>query len=70
MPGSAYWTRVGEKPIDLKSGNKYTFLLGDLVNRTSINLTNSAGKPVSEDVLKALVPMLKDASEQHQVNNK
>ncbi|MCL9782525.1 outer membrane protein assembly factor BamC [Vibrio sp. S4M6] len=59
--GSDYWTRVGEKPIKLKSGS-YTFLFGDLVNRTSVNLTNSAGKPVDEAVLKGLVPMFKDAA--------
>lgn len=66
---SAYWTRVGEKPIDLKSG-KYTFLLGDLVNRTSVNLTNSSGKPVDEEVLKGLVPMFKDATKVQQTQSK
>ncbi|MGF1739621.1 outer membrane protein assembly factor BamC [Vibrio profundum] len=63
-PDSDYWKQLGEAPIDLKEG-KYIFLFGDLVNRTSINLTTSAGKPVDEAVLKAMVPMFKEASKKH-----
>ncbi|MCF9378529.1 outer membrane protein assembly factor BamC, partial [Vibrio parahaemolyticus] len=34
------------------------FLFGDLGNRTSINVTDSAGKPVNEALLKEMVPVL------------
>lgn len=53
----AFWEEVGVTPIELKDGT-YTFLFGDLGNRTSINITNSAGKPVEEALLKDMVPML------------
>lgn len=56
-PDDAFWQDIGVKPISLKSGT-YTFLLGDLGNRTSINVTNSAGKPVEEELLKDMVPVL------------
>ena len=36
----------------------FTFLLGDLGNRTSINITDSSGKPVEEEFLKSLAPVL------------
>ena len=36
--------------MELDAG-KYTFLLGDLGNRTSINITDSSGKPVEEEFL-------------------
>ncbi|MDG2932629.1 outer membrane protein assembly factor BamC, partial [Vibrio parahaemolyticus] len=45
------------KPVELAAG-KYTFLLGDLGNRTSINITDSSGKPVEEEFLKSLAPVL------------
>ncbi len=56
-PNDEFWNDIGVKPIDLASGN-YTFLFGDLGNRTSINVTNSEGKPVEEELLKSLVPVL------------
>lgn len=56
-PDDEFWNEVGVKPIDLPSGS-YTFLFGDLGNRTSINITNSEGKPVEEELLKSLVPVL------------
>ncbi|AUI86705.1 outer membrane protein assembly factor BamC [Vibrio azureus] len=56
-PDDAFWNDIGVKPIDLKSG-KYTFQLGDLGNRTSINVTDASGKPVEEAFLKSLVPVL------------
>ncbi|MDE1241041.1 outer membrane protein assembly factor BamC [Vibrio aestuarianus] len=52
-----FWEGIGVKPIELKDGT-YTFLFGDLGNRTSINITNSVGKPVEEALLKDMVPML------------
>ena len=56
-PDDAFWNDIGVEPIDLKSG-KYTFQLGDLGNRTSINVTDASGKPVEEALLKSLVPVL------------
>lgn len=56
-PGDEFWTEIGVKPIGLSSGT-YTFLFGDLGNRTSINVTDSSGKPVEEELLKDMVPVL------------
>ncbi|NOH72109.1 outer membrane protein assembly factor BamC [Vibrio pectenicida] len=56
-PNDEFWTKIGVKPIHLSSG-KYTFLFGDLGNRTSINVTDSSGKPVEEKLLKDMVPVL------------
>ncbi len=56
-PDDDFWNEIGVKPIELDSGT-YTFLFGDLGNRTSINVTNSAGKPVEEKLLKDMVPVL------------
>ena len=56
-PDDEFWTKVGVKPINLKSGS-YTFLFGDLGNRTSINVTDSKGKPIEEKLLKDMVPVL------------
>ncbi len=62
-PDDEFWNDIGVKPVDLKSG-KYTFLLGDLGNRTSINITDSTGKPVEEEFLKSLVPVLAEVVKQ------
>lgn len=51
------WTELGVKPVELKRGS-YTFLLGDLGNRTSVNITDSKGKPVTEEILNSFVPVL------------
>ncbi len=56
-PDDDFWQEVGVKPIELKSGT-YTFLFGDLGNRTSINVTDSSGKPVEEELLKDMVPVI------------
>lgn len=56
-PNDEFWNSVGLKPIDLKGGD-YTFLFGDLGNRTSINVTDSNGKPVEEALLRSLEPLL------------
>lgn len=58
-----FWTVMGVKPVNLEGGD-YTFLLGDLGNRTSINVTDSSGKPVEEDLLADLVPLIVAAIEQ------
>lgn len=56
-PDDEFWTDIGVKPMELKSG-VYTFLLGDLGNRTSINVTDSSGKPVEEQLLKDMAPVI------------
>ncbi len=50
------WETIGLQPIDLAPGT-YTFLFGDLGNRTSINVTDASGKPVEEELLKSMVPV-------------
>ncbi len=62
-PSDDFWTEIGVKPINLDGGT-YTFLLGDLGNRTSINVTDSSGKPVEADLLEDLVPVLVAVIEQ------
>ncbi len=62
-PDDAFWNDIGVKPVDLEAG-KYTFLLGDLGNRTSINITDSKGKPVEEEFLKSMVPVLAEVVKQ------
>ncbi|MCG3732413.1 outer membrane protein assembly factor BamC [Vibrio cincinnatiensis] len=56
-PDDEFWYRIGVKPMNLRAGT-YTFLLGDLGNRTSINVTNSAGRPVEQELLQEMVPVL------------
>ncbi|WP_428771797.1 outer membrane protein assembly factor BamC [Vibrio sp.] len=56
-PDDDFWQSVGLKPIALTPGS-YTFQLGDLGNRTSINMTDKDGKPVEELLLKDLVPVI------------
>ncbi|WED21132.1 outer membrane protein assembly factor BamC [Vibrio sp. JC009] len=56
-PDDEFWEKVGTKPFEL-AGSKYTFSLGDLGNRTSISISDSSGKPVTEEVLESIVPAL------------
>lgn len=56
-PDDEFWNEIGVKPMDLKSGS-YTFLFGDLGNRTSINVTDASGKPVEEAFLTSMAPVL------------
>ncbi|EOV0102519.1 TPA: outer membrane protein assembly factor BamC [Vibrio vulnificus] len=56
-PDDEFWNEIGVKPMEMKSGT-YTFLFGDLGNRTSINVTDSSGKPVEEAFLKSIAPVL------------
>ncbi|WP_394241780.1 outer membrane protein assembly factor BamC [Vibrio astriarenae] len=52
-----FWKEIGVKPVNLEVG-VYTFLFGDLGNRTSINVTDSKGKPVTEELLKDMAPVI------------
>ncbi|MGF1727242.1 outer membrane protein assembly factor BamC [Photobacterium nomapromontoriensis] len=68
-PGDDFWTTLGTQPVDL--GNRtYKVQLGDLGNRTSINLTNADGKPVTEEVLTSLAPVLTAVIERDNKNAK
>lgn len=51
------WQSYGVKPLTL-ANKKYSFLLGDLDNRTSINVTDDSGKPIPEEELQTLIPVL------------
>ncbi|CAM2748454.1 outer membrane protein assembly factor BamC [Vibrio mytili] len=62
-PDDEFWNDIGVQPVDLKAG-KYTFLFGDLGNRTSVNITDSSGKPVEEQFLNSLVPVMSAVVEQ------
>ncbi|MDR9826018.1 outer membrane protein assembly factor BamC [Vibrio sp. FNV 38] len=52
-----FWEKIGVKPVNLEGGS-YTFLFGDLGNRTSINITDSKGKPVTEELLQDMAPVI------------
>lgn len=55
QPDEAFWTKLGTKPINL-TNNNYHILVGDLGNRTSLNITNNDGKPVTESILASIAP--------------
>ncbi|MGF1688268.1 outer membrane protein assembly factor BamC [Photobacterium japonica] len=59
----AFWDELGTQPLQLDSRD-YTIQLGDLGNRTSINVTDAKGKPVSEEALNSLAPVLAAVIEQ------
>ncbi|WP_299021776.1 outer membrane protein assembly factor BamC [uncultured Photobacterium sp.] len=61
-PDDEFWTELGTKPIQLDS-RTYNLQLGDLGNRTSVNVTDTDGKPVTEDALKSLAPVFAAAIE-------
>ncbi|RYU69458.1 outer membrane protein assembly factor BamC [Aliivibrio finisterrensis] len=56
-PDDEFWEEIGTKPLSFE-GRTYNLLLGDLGNRTSINVTDAAGKPVNEATLDSVVPVL------------
>ncbi|WP_260259048.1 outer membrane protein assembly factor BamC [Vibrio intestinalis] len=60
-----FWQEIGVKPVELRSIT-YTFLFGDLGNRTSINVTDAKGKPVESELLKDMVPVLAAMAEKYQ----
>ncbi|MBD1556017.1 outer membrane protein assembly factor BamC [Vibrio sp. S9_S30] len=61
-PDDKFWQDIGVKPLDL-NGRSFTFLMGDLDNRTSINVTDGSDKPISEPLLTDLVPILAKVAE-------
>jgi outer membrane protein assembly factor BamC len=56
-PDDGVWRSLGVQPLSL-SQDSYTLLVGDLENRTSINITGSKGKPIDQAKLEELVPVL------------
>ncbi|MDW6001535.1 outer membrane protein assembly factor BamC [Vibrio mangrovi] len=57
QPDDEVWQSLGVKPISLDN-RTYTLLLGDLGNRTSINITDGDDKPVAEEKLKEFAAAL------------
>lgn len=55
------WQNFGVKPLSIARG-KYRLLFGDLGNRTSINVTDTDGKLLTEEQLGEFVPMFSAAS--------
>ncbi|MCC4799016.1 outer membrane assembly protein BamC [Enterovibrio norvegicus] len=66
-PDDEFWEEIGTKPLQLDRDN-YDIQLGDLGNRTSINVTDSAGKPIAEEQLASLSPVLVAAVERLNLN--
>ncbi|PSW09777.1 outer membrane protein assembly factor BamC [Photobacterium sanctipauli] len=56
-PDDEFWTEIGTRPIALDNSS-YNIQLGDLGNRTSISITDTDGKPVTEEALESLAPVL------------
>lgn len=56
-PDDEVWQSLGVKPLTL-ADKKYTLLVGDLDNRTSINVTDDDGKPIPQEDLQTLIPAL------------
>lgn len=53
-----FWREMGVTPLSFKR-SKYNIQLGDLGNRTSLNVTEKDGKPVSEEALDIFSQALK-----------
>ncbi len=56
-PDDEFFEKLQTKPLVIEQRN-LTIQLGDLGNRTSINMTNSKDKPVSEETLSSLAEVL------------
>ncbi|WP_064602345.1 outer membrane protein assembly factor BamC [Photobacterium sp. J15] len=61
-PDDEFWTELGTQPIELDN-RSYRLQLGDLGNRTSVNVTDTDGKPVTEEALKSMAPVFAAAIE-------
>ena len=55
-PDDEFWKNIDVKPLILDNG-KFTLLLGDLGNRTSISISNAEGKPIDEKALNSIIPL-------------
>lgn len=49
-PSDEFWQSIGQEKLNLRK-QKYKIQLGDLGNRTSINVLNSADKPIEQEQL-------------------
>lgn len=56
-PDDMVWQTLGTEPVALSEA-KYRILVGDLGNRTSINITDDEGKPVEQSALDSMAPAL------------
>lgn len=56
-PDDEFWQSIGIKPLTFE-GKSFEFLFGDLGNRTSVNITDATGKPVTEEMLQSLAPVI------------
>ncbi|KDM91217.1 outer membrane protein assembly factor BamC [Photobacterium galatheae] len=56
-PDDDFWTELGIQPLQL-TNRDYKLQLGDLGNRTSITVTDEDGKPITEEALESLAPVL------------
>lgn len=61
-PDDQFWTDLGVKPIELDDST-YKLQLGDLGNRTSLSVTDSDGKPITERALESIAPVFGKAIE-------
>lgn len=56
-PDDEVWQGLGVEPVTLND-KQYSLLVGDLDNRTSINVTDSDGKPIPQENLQTIIPVL------------
>lgn len=56
-PNSSVWETLGVEPLTIDQGT-YNILLGDLGNRTSINITDNKGNLLPQDQLESFIPVL------------
>ncbi|UJF19788.1 outer membrane protein assembly factor BamC [Vibrio sp. SS-MA-C1-2] len=68
-PDDEFWQELGTSPLQLDN-NEYKIQLGDLGNRTSLNVTDKDGKPVNEEILKSLAPILSAVVERENSKDK
>ncbi|PSW04004.1 outer membrane protein assembly factor BamC [Photobacterium lipolyticum] len=61
-PDDEFWTELGVKPIMLDDST-YKLQLGDLGNRTSMSVTDSNGKPITEEALNTIALVFATAIE-------
>ncbi|MGR5143549.1 outer membrane protein assembly factor BamC [Photobacterium sp. DNB23_23_1] len=61
-PDDEFWDDLGTQPVELDN-RAYNLQLGDLGNRTSISITDTDGKPVTEQALNSLAPVMAAAIE-------
>ncbi|MCG2836783.1 outer membrane protein assembly factor BamC [Photobacterium sp. WH77] len=56
-PDDSFWVDLGIQPLQLEN-REYKLQLGDLGNRTSITVTDEDGKPITDEALESIAPVL------------